>query len=416
MKNGSQRSEARNQKPENAKQMTEIERQRSELRIIKPVGTAFCLTSVFCFLSSVFCFLFSVFCLSPAAHAAEVNAKAAVVIDSATEKILYAKNPHWRLQPASTTKLVTAMVSMDRLNPDSIITISENAANTPSVSPRLRAGEKYSVKEMLYLALMRSVNSAAVALAEATAGSEDRFVTMMNEKVALLGAENTWFANASGLPGPGQYITAFDLAKIMKEAIKYPLIREAINTRTKDIYSEGGRRLVVRNTNHLLWTDDNLIGGKTGYTRAAGHCLVCAAQKGENTLITAVLGEHVRDNVWQDSNALLVRGMDVIAQKSEPVIYLTSANESPVVFASYSGKAKKKSKKLRYKKARKTMVFDDGTVQTVEKKHKTNKKKKGSPVKLVKKGKRSPGKNLSRSAVKPKNPAGARASQTEDLS
>lgn len=337
-----------------------------------------------------------------AAHANEVNAKAAVVIDGASEKILYAKNPNWKLQPASTTKLVTAMVAMDRLNPESIITISENAANTPSVSPRLRAGEKYTVKEILYLALMRSVNSAAVALAEATAGSEDKFVTMMNEKTALLGAENTWFVNASGLPGPGQYITAFDLAKIMKEALKYPAIREAISTRTRDIHSESGRRMIVKNTNHLLWMDDDLLGGKTGYTRAAGHCFVSAAKKGETTLITAVLGERVRDFLWQDSSTLLERGSDVIARKSEPMIYLSSSNESPVVFASYSGKTKKKHKGLRYKKARKARILSgNDKIKTAGKKHKIktvgkrNKKKKGAHVSIVEKRKKSSGKSLS---------------------
>ncbi|MBI3592553.1 MAG: D-alanyl-D-alanine carboxypeptidase, partial [Nitrospirae bacterium] len=125
------------------------------------------------------------------AYAEEIGARAAVVIDGATEKILYAKNPNWKLPPASTTKLVTAMVVLDRVNPESVLTISETAAGTPSVSPRLRAGERFTVREVLHLALMRSVNSAAVALAEAVAGSEEAFTSLMNEKAASIGAENT---------------------------------------------------------------------------------------------------------------------------------------------------------------------------------------------------------------------------------
>ena len=332
------------------------------------------------------------------ALAGDVGARAAVVIDSATEKILYAKNPNWKLPPASTTKLITSMVALDRLNPDSVITISEAAANTPSVSPRLRAGERFTVREVLHLALMRSVNSAAVALAEAAAGSEERFVTLMNEKASRLGAENTWFINASGLPGPGQHITAFDLAKIMKEALKYPLIREIISLKEEEVVSEGGRRLLLRNTNHLLWSDDEVLGGKTGYTRAAGHCFVCAAKRGENTLISAVLGEGIRDNLWRDSNGLLARGYDVIAQKSEPVIYLSAVSDKPVVLASYRNvKGKKKFKAARHKRIKRVKASADddaAAVKAVEKKHgkkhvKKHGKKKNPHVKVAKKGKKA---------------------------
>lgn len=289
-------------------------------------------------------FLFSQFLLSTA-YADDISARAAIVIDSASDKILYAKNPNLKQPPASTTKLITAMVALDRLNPDSIVTISENAANTPSVSPHLRKGERFSVRDLLYLALMRSVNSAAVALAEAVAGSEDAFVSMMNAKAGHMGAENTRFINASGLPGNDQYITAFDLAIIMKKSLGYPLIREMVNTRAKEIFSESGRRIFVKNTNQLLWTDEENIGGKTGYTRAARHCFVCAAKKGQNTLIVAVLGESARDNLWDDSTVLLAKGYDVLTQKAEPMIYFSSVDERPVVFASYKADKKHKHKK-----------------------------------------------------------------------
>jgi D-alanyl-D-alanine carboxypeptidase (penicillin-binding protein 5/6) len=277
-----------------------------------------------------------------AAAADEISARAAVVIDGWSGKILYAKNPHLKLPPASTTKLVTSMVALDRISPDAVVKISEHAANTPSVAPHLRKGERMTVTDLLYLALMRSVNGAAVALAEAVAGSEDAFVTMMNEKMQSLDADNTRFVNASGLPGGDQYITAHDLARVMKESLGYPLIREIINTRTAHLVTPDGRRIFLRSTNHLLWTDDDLIGGKTGYTRAARHCFVCAAEKGPSLLIAAVLGESGREGLWHASALLLAKGSEVLALRSEPTIYFSSINESRLIPASYTVEAPRK--------------------------------------------------------------------------
>ncbi|MGO9014503.1 MAG: D-alanyl-D-alanine carboxypeptidase family protein [Dissulfurispiraceae bacterium] len=345
---------------------------------------------------SLFILFFLLYAGRPAinnAYADEVGARAAVVIDGATEKILFAKNPDWKLPPASTTKLVTAMVVIDNISPDAIITIGENAADTPSVTPHLRAGERFKVRDILYLALMRSVNGAAVALAEATAGSEERFTALMNEKVARLGAENTRFVNASGLPAPGQYITALDLAKVMKAALQYPLIKEIINTRTKDIHSTEGRRIFVKSTDQLLWVDDDLLGGKTGYTRAARHCFVCAAQKGGNTLISAVLGESVRDDLWHDSQILLNRGYDVITQKAEPVIYFSNAEDRPVVLAAYKGGASKRHKIARHRTRRgERLSAHRHRTRTAAKGYK---KRRGGQVKMATKGKRVSVKNLS---------------------
>lgn len=263
-----------------------------------------------------------------------IRARTAVVINAADNRILYGKNPTLKVMPASTTKLMTAMVALDKLNPDAIAVISETAAETPSVPPRIRAGERYTIRNLLHLALMRSVNSAAVALAEATAGSEAAFASMMNRKAVEIGATDTRFINASGLPGEGQQITAMNLAGIMKHALGYPLIKEIINTRTAMIHSQDGRRLPLANTNHLLITEDS-IGGKTGYTRDAGHCLVSASEKGHNLLISVVLGEHVRNAIWDDSRAIIDSASEVLAQNLAPVVYRTEVDEGPVVMASY---------------------------------------------------------------------------------
>jgi D-alanyl-D-alanine carboxypeptidase (penicillin-binding protein 5/6) len=250
------------------------------------------------------------------------------------------------------------------------VTISENAAETPSVTPHLNKGERYTVKDLLYLALMRSVNSAAVALAEATAGSEEKFVNLMNEKVYKIGLENTRFINASGLPGPEQYITAFDLAIIMKESLRYPTIREIINTKEKEIYSLDGRKLHIKNTNNLLWRNDNILGGKTGYTKAAGHCLVCAEDRDNNLLISVILGETVRDNLWESTSILLSKGSDVLNDKIEPLIYLSNAKSNPVVFASYKTANKdfsEKNKKIVSKKGKKSLNIAKKTTKKTSK-------------------------------------------------
>lgn len=359
MKNISQKPEIRSQKPDY--QNTEDRSQKPEARHEKHKKIK-SLSSVLCNLFSVICVLFSVFCVLSSVSADEISARAAVVMDGASEKILYAKNPHLRLPPASTTKLITAMVVLDKISPDAVITISDNAANTPSVTPHLKKGEKYTVKDLLYFALMRSVNGATVALAEAVAGSEEKFADMMNNKIIHLGLENTKFINASGLPGPDQYITAFDLSIIMKESLRYPLIKEILNTRAKEIYTLGGREIFIKNTNNLLWMNEDILGGKTGYTRAAGHCFVCAENKGNNMLIAVVLGETTRDRLWENSTLLLSKGSDVLNQKAEPMIYFSSVEKRPVVFASYkSNKSKrtyisKKQKNNNAKIAKKTGI------------------------------------------------------------
>jgi|WetSurMetagenome_2_1015567.scaffolds.fasta_scaffold00413_8 serine-type D-Ala-D-Ala carboxypeptidase (penicillin-binding protein 5/6) len=278
--------------------------------------------------------LIFMFCLFQGqAFASNVDARAAVVLDGQTGRILFAKNPNAKLQPASTTKLVTSMVVLDRMNPDTVVTISREAAMTPSVAPRLRAGDKLTIKDLLSLALIRSVNAAAVALAESVSGSETKFVGLMNEKVHAIGADNTRFINASGLPGDGQHITAFDLALIMKESLRYPLMREIINTRMQQVHTEDGRRLSLRNTNHMLWNDEDVLGGKTGFTRSAGHCLAFAVQKGNTLMVASLLGETNRSKVWDNSATLLALAEDVVSGKSQPEISYTVDAETPFMVA-----------------------------------------------------------------------------------
>ncbi len=336
------------------------------------------------FLFIITLLLLIIHCPLSSAFADYISSKAAIVIDSETERILFAKNPNLRLPPASTTKLVTAMVVLDRINPETVVSVSRIASEVPSVSPHIKEGERYRVKDLLYLALMRSNNGATVALAEAVSGIESAFVRLMNEKVERIGAENTRFANASGLPGGEQYTTAFDLAKIMKESLKYPLIRESLSTKEKEIRSVEGREIFLKNTNQLLWTDDNVIGGKTGYTKAAQHCFVCAAKKDDSTLITVILGQPVRDNLWTDSINLLSLGKEVVNKKSEPIIYLSSTSKrKPVTLASY--KMGKKYKMAKTKNVKNIKKIKTAKVQKKLKVAIKQKNKKDNNIKVTRK-------------------------------
>lgn len=238
-----------------------------------------------------------------------IPAKAAVVMDP-SGAVVYAKYPNAKLAPASTVKLITAMVVIDNLDPGYSVKISGNAGKTRSIQPRLHPDEELTVSELLHLALMKSINSAAVALAEATAGSEQDFVILMNRKAKELGANSTLFANASGLPKGNQYSTASDLALIMRTALTYPLIREILHKKVYMIRTAGGRDIFLENSNDLLWQTDTMIGGKTGYTGNARHCFVGAINTEKGTCITAVLGARSRSSLWKSALMLAAIGMN----------------------------------------------------------------------------------------------------------
>jgi D-alanyl-D-alanine carboxypeptidase (penicillin-binding protein 5/6) len=233
-----------------------------------------------------------------------VPAKAAVVMD-AYGTVLYAKFPNAKLAPASTVKLVTAMVALDHLKPDDVVRISWNASRVKTIPPGICPDEEMTVADLLHLALMKSINSSAVALAEATAGSESAFTVLMNRKAQELGARDTLFANASGLPNGGtQYSTASDLALIMKAALSYPLIREILTTKEYTIWTTGGREIFVESSNHLLWQEQAIIIGKTGYTGNARHCFVGMMATESGPVFTAVLGARSRTSLWRATSML----------------------------------------------------------------------------------------------------------------
>ena len=282
-------------------------------------------------------------------------------MDAATGRVLYAKNPELRLLPASTTKLMTALVVIEKAKLTDVVTVSQRAASAPPTRAGLKAGDKVTIETLLYAALMKSANDAAVALAEGVAGSEEEFVQLMNRKALAIGANDTHFINANGLPGKGQYITAYDLSKIMRHAIKYPVLKEILGTRITEISTETGKTMFIKNTNKLLWSDEDLLGGKTGYTNQARHCFVCAGERDKDTLIVALLGSPRRDLLWKETEELMGVGAKVLNNNEEPVVYLTRADydAANVTRAAYTPKTDIRVAKKHYRgrKTKKPVVM-----------------------------------------------------------
>ncbi|HSR10913.1 MAG TPA: serine hydrolase, partial [Thermodesulfobacteriota bacterium] len=170
-----------------------------------------------------------------------IRSRAALSVDAATGEVLFSKNSNSRLAPASTTKLMTAIVAVENEDLSRVVTISRKAARTAPTRAGLREGDQLSLESLLYAALLKSANDAAVAIAETVSGSEERFVALMNQKAVTIGAENTRFINATGLPGEGQHTTAMDLSKILNYALGNPKLREIIGTPEARIATVKGR-------------------------------------------------------------------------------------------------------------------------------------------------------------------------------
>jgi serine-type D-Ala-D-Ala carboxypeptidase (penicillin-binding protein 5/6) len=241
----------------------------------------------------------------PDSFAEIINSRSAVVMDASTGEILYSKNPEQRLPPASTAKVMTAIVVMENENLSTVVTISKNASRVHPTKAGFKEGDRVTVEGLLYAALLRSANDAAVALSESVSGSEEEFVDLMNKKAISIGAMNTKFINATGLPGPGQHITAVDLSMIMKYAMRYTKLREIIGTPVAEVRTEKGKSLVLKNTDKLLGSDEKIIGGKTGYTDSAKHCFVCVAEKERKTVIVTLLGSRTRRGLWKETEKLI---------------------------------------------------------------------------------------------------------------
>jgi D-alanyl-D-alanine carboxypeptidase len=226
----------------------------------------------------------------------EITENNAVVMDSDGSSILYNKNMNKKIFPASTTKILTAILAIENLDLDSNITVSSKAiSNVPTGSSiiYLKPGEILTVRQLLYGLMLPSGSDAANVLAEAVSGSIPNFVSLMNKKLEELGCLNTHFVNPHGFHDNNHYSTAYDMAIIMKYASKNEIFRNICETK-EYIIEETNKTLTPRkleNTNSLLSDKLNyVLGGKTGYTEEAGNVFVCYSSSNGDNIICAVFG------------------------------------------------------------------------------------------------------------------------------
>ena len=265
---------------------------------------------------------------SEASPAPSVKAKAAIVMDMEDGRVIFARNADERRPMASTTKMMTGILALERLPMDKVVAASKKATDAGESEIYLVPGEKLTVEELLYAVLVKSANDAAATLAEATAGSQEAFVELMNQKAQELGMTNTHFDNPHGLDSDQHYSTATDLATLARYAMKNPEFRRYVATEEASIPWPGrayGRTLTNHNT--LLGVVPYVNGVKTGYTRPAGFCLVGSGSKGGVSLISVVLGEQNKDGVNSDTKKLLDWGFSryrevVLVEKGTPLASL----------------------------------------------------------------------------------------------
>jgi serine-type D-Ala-D-Ala carboxypeptidase (penicillin-binding protein 5/6) len=245
----------------------------------------------------------------------DLSARALLLMDAKTGKVLYQKDADVQLPPASTTKVLTAILTLEsqkRFN--DLLTVSKAATRVPASKLYLKPGQTVSVEDLLYGVLLASANDASVVLAEGIGGSVERFAQIMTKKAHDLGATNTHFSNPHGLTAADHYSTARDLALIFRYAMKNPIFRQIVHTKMSSVRSVSAgkksaraRLISVRNHNRLLWNYDGAIGGKTGYTFAAQKCFVGAVERNGVTLIVSLLGSR---DLWGDTKRLLEYGFD----------------------------------------------------------------------------------------------------------
>jgi serine-type D-Ala-D-Ala carboxypeptidase (penicillin-binding protein 5/6) len=246
---------------------------------------------------------------TPEVQVPAISAAAAILVDPATEDVLYELNADQPFPMASTTKVMTAVVVLENASLQESVTVSAYAGAVGESSAWLDAGEVLTVEQLLYALLLQSANDAAVALAEHVGGSEKAFVEMMNEKARELGLEHTSFANPHGLDEQNHYTSARDLATITCYAMDIPEYRKITATTSYEIPWPGHPfPRVLENHNKLLKLYAGANGGKTGYTAGAGKCLVASSQRDGRELVSVILNGG--DSYWDQTVSLMNYGYD----------------------------------------------------------------------------------------------------------
>lgn len=263
-----------------------------------------------CFLC---CFLAQVGLAAAAEPAApELSARSAILIEANTGAAVYEKNAAARLYPASTTKMMTAILALESGKAEEVVTVGKDAAGTEGSSMNLSAGDKLHFMDLLYGVMMASGNDATIVLADYLSGSVENFAAQMTKKAREIGAKDTHFANSSGLPDPNHYSTAYDLSRIAMYGYKNEAFRRLVSTAKRKIdWVEPQKSEVLENTNLLLHDYPGANGIKTGYTEAAGECLVASAERGGVHLIAVVMHAD-KDKRFDEAAKLLDYGFEKV--------------------------------------------------------------------------------------------------------
>lgn len=285
----------------------------------------------------------AVLLLSVSARAVEVSAPSAVLMEKETGTVLFAKNEHEKLEPASVTKIMTLLLTMEAIDGGTLryedtVTASPHACSMGGSQIWLKEGERLTVDEMLKAVCVVSANDCAVALAEHLAGSEEAFVERMNRRAAELGMNDTTFKNACGLPAEGHVTSAYDIALMSRELMLYHPDIRTYTTVWMDTLRDGASSLV--NTNKLERFYDGTTGLKTGSTSAAGYCISATAERDGMELIAVILKGKTSPERFADAQTLLNYGFATYALKNVvpdtplppvPVTLGTQATVQPVL-------------------------------------------------------------------------------------
>ncbi len=238
-----------------------------------------------------------------------VSARGAVLMEAESGNVVFGQNEHARLSMASTTKIMTALVALERMPLDTVITVTEQSVGVEGSSIYLMVGEMLTLEDLLFALMLESANDAAETIAVAVAGDVPSFAALMNEKASELGLVDTQFQNPHGLDAEGHYTTAKELALLTRAALGNAEFRRicATERHTIPLHNTDGVRLLL-NHNRLLSSYDGCIGVKTGFTKKTGRCLVSAAERDGVRLIAVTLGA---PDDWRDHTAMLDYGFEV---------------------------------------------------------------------------------------------------------
>lgn len=258
------------------------------------------------------------------AEAPAIHAEAAILMEAETGQILYEKNAHRQMQPASLTKIMTCLLAIEAGNPEQQVTVTPQALDLmeDAAAIGLQEGERLPLRELLYAAMLPSANDAANAIAVTLGGSIDGFVDDMNARAAELGLTGTHFENPHGLPSDNHYSTAYDLAALTREAVQNETFMRFAGAAEHDIPATPlSEERHMDHTNRTLcpdheWYYSDAIAGKTGWTRRAGHCLMTAARRDGMTLICVVMRAGSQENEYKDTTALLDYGFEQFKRAS----------------------------------------------------------------------------------------------------